>query len=888
MKILSVRHLDGPNIYIYKPILLARVDLEELAERESYEVTGFTDWLLQEFPGLREHHCAKGEPGGFVERLYGGTYFGHIVEHLTIEMSCMAGLDVHYGKTLFADYIGIYDIVMECKEYEAQKFLLEKAIQIVESFMSGKPVEIQRILDDAVRVIGRTALGPSTRSIVEAALKRDIPVRRLNRGSLIQLGYGCNRKLVQATMTENTSAVGVDIAGDKSLANQLLAQAGIPVPEGKLASSANEAVEEFHRLGGPVVIKPYNGNQGKGVSLNLQSEAEVRAAFAIAVEHAPTVLVERYISGKNIRLLVVNGKFVAASERLPAHVVGDGSHTIRELIDQENRNPLRGHGHEKPLTKIPIDAVVNQTLQRQNITFSHIPNLGEIVILRDSANLSTGGVAVDITHQLHPQYCLYAERAARVVGLDVCGIDMIVPDATQSCDPLQCAIIEINASPGIRMHHFPTSGQARGVGEAIVESLYPNGALSRIPVVTVTGTNGKTTTTRLIGHGVAKLGKTVGMTTTGGIFIGGQEVVSGDTTGPNSARIVLSDPDVEVAILETARGGIVRGGLAYDKASVAVLTNITLDHVGQDGADSIEDLIHIKSLVAECVHDDGVVVLNADDDHLVHLARRLSSKVVFFSKSHDNPALRRHLAVGGVGYYVSENCLMEARGNLSWEVVRVLDVPLTMGGQAKFHVENCLAATGALRALGLSRSQVAESLTSFKPDKHNPGRCMLYQMPGGGRVVLDYGHNPDGFSRIGEWLREVPHRRLIGVVGVPGDRADYVIQQSSSRLAAIFDAFIVKEDEDKRGRAPGEVADLIFHEIASASGSTPCKIVLSEPESLRTAISEMEPGDITVMFYEHLEPNLRVVEELGGKPLTTLEMDESESSPMQNRVLASL
>lgn len=874
MKILSVRHLDGPNVYIYKPILMARVNLEELTERESYEVPGFTDWLLETFPGLREHHCAKGEPGGFVERLYGGTYFGHIVEHLAIEMACMAGLDVHYGKTLYAGRPGLYDIVMECKEYAAQKYLLDEAVQIVQAFIAGRPVNPKESLHGASQILEETALGPSTRAIVDAARKRDIPVRRLNEGSLIQLGYGCNRRLVQATVTDRTSAVSVDLATDKSAANKVLWEAGIPVPEGRLASSVEEAIELFQELASPVVIKPYNGNQGKGVSLNLQSEEEVRRAFAIASAFAPSVLVERYVSGKNIRLLVVDGKLTAASERLSAHVIGDGIHTVRELIHSENRNPLRGRGHEKPLTQLTVDAVVEETLSRQKIGFDDIPDLGEMVVLRDSANLSTGGVAVDITDDLHPVYRMLAERAARVIGLDICGIDMIVPNVRTPYNDGECAVIEVNAAPGIRMHHYPASGRPRDVGDAIVESLYPNGSSARIPIVAVTGTNGKTTTTRLIGHGIAQTGKTVGMTTTGGVYIDGQKVLSGDTTGPASARIVLSDPFVEAAVLETARGGIVRGGLAYDKANVGVITNISLDHVGQDGTDSIEDLVHIKSLVAECVHEDGVVVLNADDEELVRLSRRLNAKIVFFSTHPDNPALCRHLALGGVGYYASDNWLMEARGNLSWEIARIADIPLTMGGHAQFHVENSLAAAAAMRSLGLTRPQVAESLLSFRPSKDNPGRCMLFQMPNGGKVVLDYGHNPGGFSKVGQWLKQLPHKRLLGVVGVPGDRANHVITQGAAQLADVFDVFVVKEDEDKRGRQVGEVAQLIANEIRSIRGSMDCTIVLSEPEALKTAIQKMEQGDVTVLFYEQLQPALRVIQDFGGEPVSALEASE--------------
>ena len=871
MKILSVRHLDGPNIFIYKPILMARIDLEGMAERESYQFPGFSDRLLRTFPGLREHHCAKGEPGGFVERLYGGTYFGHIIEHLAIELACISGIDVHYGKTLYAGGLGVYDVVMECKEFATQRYLLEQAILVVGQLLRTETADIPTVLGEATRILTRTVLGPSTQAIVRAALQRNIPVRRINEGSLIQLGYGINRKLAEATITERTSAVAVDLASDKSLTKRVLSDAGIPVPEGGLATTVEEAIRIFEQLDGPVVVKPFNGNQGKGVSLDLRTAEEVKRAYDIAAQYAAKVLVERHIAGKNLRLLVVDGHLVAASERLPAHVVGDGVRSIQELIEAENENPLRGRGHEKPLTRIAVDAVVEQTLSRQGTRFGDVPDLGVQVILRESANLSTGGVAVDATDVLHSSYRRLAERTARVIGLDVCGIDMIVPCIEEPCQPGECAVIEVNAAPGIRMHHFPTAGDPRDAGRAIVESLYPDGTSARIPVISVTGTNGKTTTTRLIGHGLSQAGKLVGMTTTGGVFVDGEKIQGGDTTGPDSARMVLADPAVEVAVLETARGGIVRGGLAYDKANVAVLTNLTLDHLGQDGVETMEDLLHIKSLVAECVQEDGVVVLNADDENLVQLSKRLKSRIIFFSQSDNNPVLRRHLAFGGVGYYIAKGWLVEGRGHLSWEIARIQDIPLTLGGHASFQVQNSLAAATALRALGLTRNQVAETLASFLPSRDNPGRCMIYRMQNGGHVVLDYGHNPDGFQKLGNWLKLTPHRRLIGVVGVPGDRSNHVVRESAQQLGRIFDYFFIKEDIDKRGRAEGEVAALLAEEIATRKSPQMYSIVLSETQALGHAVELMDPGDVVVLFYEQFQPAVSLIAQLGGELVSRIE-----------------
>lgn len=876
MKILWARHIDGPNVYIYKPVLVARVDLEWLTERESHEFPGFSDRLLRLLPGLCEHHCAKGAPGGFVERLYGGTYFGHIAEHIAIELACCLGLDVHYGKTLYAGGTGLYDVVMECKSFECQRMLLESAIDLLMNVLDGAACNVDDILLRARGIHATAELGPSTQSIVDAAHRRGIPVRRIGQGSLIQLGHGVARKLVEATITDQTSAVAVDVACDKDMTKRMLREAGIAVPDGGVAVHPDEALALFHAMGPPVVVKPYNGNQGHGVSLDLWTDEDVLEAFDIAAEYTNRVIVERHAEGRNIRVLAVGGQYVAASERIPARVLGDGVQSIRELIEEANRDPLRGDDHEKPLTKITVDSVVLHHLRRQGLDLANVPPAGEWICLRDSANLSTGGEAVDVTDDLHPTYRRLAERVARLIGLDVCGLDLVVRDPTAPYQPSTCFVIEVNASPGIRMHQHPSYGMARDAGEAIVGALYPTGS-GRIPIIAVTGTNGKTTTTRLIGHGIAQSGKQVGMTTTGGVFIGGEKVQSGDTTGPDSARVVLSDPAVEVAVLETARGGIVRGGLAYDKANVAVFTNIAIDHIGQDGVETIEDLMHIKSLVTECVYDEGTVVLNADDPHLVELSKRLRAHVVFFSMMDDHPALKRHLACGGVGYYVSRGWLVEARGHLTWEVAPIVEIPLTLGGTARFQVENALAAVAALRAYGLTRQQTAHALASFAPQQDNPGRCVLFQMPCGGHVVLDYGHNPAGFAQIGRWLAEVPHKRLVGVVGVPGDRADSVIRQSAVSASDIFDAFVVKEDEDKRGRREGEVATMLASQIAAKCPEKPCTVVLSETEALARAVESMERGDIVVVFYESLAGVERMVRDLGGRPVTDFSEAPSES-----------
>lgn len=865
MNIVSVRHIDGPNVYLYRPIMVARIHLESFTEQESTDYPGFTARMLTHLPGLAQHHCAKGEPGGFVERLDGGTYFGHIVEHVAIEFASLIGLDVHYGKTVYADGPGIYDIVMECKAFECQKSLLNSAARFVEQLTVSDEVEpsVDEILDAAKAVQRETGLGPSTQAIMDACHRRGIPVRRLGTGSLLELGYGIHRKRISATITDHTSCVAVDIACNKDETKMVLREGGVRVPDGGVANTLDDALEIWNSFSGPVVVKPKDGRQGQGVTLDITTEQQLKAAFDIAKTYTSDVLVEQHVYGQNIRLLVVAGNCVAVSRRQPAQVIGDGFRTIEALILSTNADVRRGVGHEKPLTQIHIDEVVKSTLAKRGESLQTIPAEGKCVVLRDSANLSTGGEAYDITDEVHPTYKQLAERAARIVGLDVCGIDMVVESPVEPATNQNCAIIEVNAAPGIRMHQHPSQGQARDVADHIVSSLYPNWRQGRIPIVSITGTNGKTTTTRLIAHGLELEGRTVGMTTTGGVYIGGKKVVDGDTTGPGSARMVLTDPAVETAVLETARGGIVRGGLAYDKADVAVLTNISLDHVGQDGIDSVEDLLHVKSLVAECVHKDGTVVLNADDASLVSLIPRLQSRIVLISSTPDNLVVKEHLRTGGTALFVEGTQMIEASGMSRRSLINVADIPLTARGTIGFHVENALLAAAAMRASGMTRQSVAVALKRFLPER-NEGRCMIYRLPEEKYVILDYAHNPAGFARIGEWLQKVPHRRLVGVVGVPGDRDNQVVIESANALASTFDMFIVKEDADKRGRKTGEIASLMLSALRQAAPKKSMKVVLDECDALSEAAHLLQRGDIACLFYEEKGRLIEWVQSHGG------------------------
>jgi cyanophycin synthetase len=853
-----------------------RLDLEDLAERESRELSGFNERVLELLPGLHEHTCGKGYRGGFVERLHEGTYFGHVVEHIAIELTTPAGVPVAHGKTRYAGTPGVYNVVVEYKAETATEYLLRVAVELVEALIRGESYPLEEKLREARSLVARHELGPSTRAIVDAASRRNIPAFRVGTDSLVQLGYGKHRRFIQAAMCDGTSAVAVEIVGDKELTKKLLQQVSIPIPRGALITTEEEALSALRSLGAPVVVKPLDGRQGLGVSLNLSTPEEVLLGFHIAREYSRHVLVEELFEGRNYRVLVVGGKMVAASERTPCAVTADGAHTVRELIDLANLDPLRGEGHEKPLTQIFIDEIMLAFLAKTGRGLDDVPEEGEVVYLRESINLSTGGTAKDVTDVVHPSVRDMCERASRVVGMDICGVDLVLRDISEPIGGGGGGVIELNAAPGLRMHLFPSEGRPRDVGAAIIEMLYPRGADGRVPVISITGTNGKTTVTRMIGHVLNESGLTVGLTTTDGIYIGGRRVAEGDTTGPQSARTVLSDPSVEVAVLETARGGITRRGLGYDWSDVAVLTNIRPDHIGQDGIETLDDLVYIKSLVAERVRDSGTLVLNTDDEEVSRLLEiprvcKGEKRAVYFSVHENHLAIRRHLDQGGRAYFVRDGWVVEADGQEVRRVLEVASVPATMAGTAKFQVSNVLAAVAACRSQGVAAEQIASALAEFRSAEHNPGRGNLFRVASGGYVMLDYRHNADAFAAVCQMAAQWEGRRVTGIIGVPGDRDDSIIEEAGRIAARGFHRLVIKEDADTRGREPGEVARLLCEAAASEAPERECRIVLDDTEALSQELRLLQGGDVVVMFYDKLEPLLRVLETFGARPVTTIE-----------------
>ncbi|NLP40911.1 MAG: cyanophycin synthetase [Veillonellaceae bacterium] len=847
MEILTTRILEGPNIYSYRSVIWIKLDLAQYEDIPSKNIAGFNERLLEMLPGLAQHHCSRGKPGGFVERLLDGTYLAHIFEHTLLELQTLAGFEVKFGKTRSTGLPGIYDVVVGSRDGEVSRLAAKTALELIQAGLTQQYFNVEEAVAKLIALGEQRRLGPSTQAILTAAQARDIPAVVYTEENLLMLGYGHQRQLVWATLTGRTSAAAVDLACDKQLTKRILDENGILVPNGIVVKSAVEAVKALDLIGPKVVVKPLTGNQGKGVTVNINSAAEVELAFQGASQYDEQVLIEEYIPGMQYRFCVVNGKTVAASERIPAYVIGDGQHTVAQLVDIVNTDPARGDGHSKPLSKIKLDAVAITVLAKQNLTPQSIPDKTAVVRIRDNANISTGGTAIDVTDIVHPANCRLAERVARLIGLDVAGVDIVAKDITMPIGPDNGAVIEVNAAPGIRMHHYPSAGKPRNVAAQIIDYLFPNGSTGRIPLVAVTGTNGKTTVTRMIGHIWRQAGFNVGMTTTDGIYINDECIMEGDTTGPDSARIILSDPRVDTAVLETARGGIVRGGLAFDKCDIGIVTNITEDHLGQDGIETLSDLAYIKSLVIETVRPGGFALLNADDPYVNEMAERVQAEIVYFSVEPSNVIVRRHLGCGGRAFFVKDGVIYAASGAFARAILPVENIPVTLGGIALHNLQNAIIAAAACYCAKVPINYIRQGLSSFA---QNPGRLNIMSV-GDFRVCIDYGHNPAGYQALINTVRRMGAKRLIGVIAAPGDRRDDVTVNVGRIAGQGFDCIYIKEDSDLRGRKAGETAALLQRGVFEAGfADDKVAIILNEAEAVKAALKCAEPEDLIVVFYE--------------------------------------
>jgi len=855
IRILETLVLKGPNYWSYRPSVWMRIDLGPFQDRPSNQIAGFAERLIELLPSLEEHHCSEGRPGGFLFRVREGTWLGHVAEHVAIEAQNLIGIPVSFGRTRETRTPGVYSLVYEMEEERVGIRAGKLALDVVE-WCAGLDfdLELPERLDDLKRLREKWALGPSTKSIVDAAAARGIPHLRLNQRSLVQLGTGVHQRRIQATIASTTAQLGVEIAGDKDLTKSLLAEHGVPVPKGYVVESEEEATSLAQRLGWPVVVKPLDASHGRGVLTNIGSEEELRLAYRDARKFRDGIIVERFLDGHDFRFLVIAGKFICAAQRVPGFVVGDGSHTIAELVAETNTDPRRGIGHEKVLTRIEIDDQTLALLARRQMTPRTVPPPGETVYLKSTANLSTGGIARDVTDLVHPSNVHLMERVARIVGLDIAGIDVISPTVEKPLAEVGGGILEVNAAPGFRMHVAPAEGTPRDVAGAVVDMLFPPGQASRVPIVSVTGTNGKTTTTRLIAHIARYAGHHVGLTTTEGVYIGSETVARGDCTGPASAQTVLRDPTVTFAALETARGGLLRAGLGYDWANVGVVTNIAADHLGMRDIDNVEDLARVKSLVTERVFPEGYAVFDAEDAMTPWLSARTNARLAYFTLDPTNEPFRKHVAAGGWGAVMDRHdtlCLY--RSTLRLPLVHARQIPITFDGKARFNIANSLAAALAAFCAGIELDDIRGGLTTFHSTPFQaPGRANVYEFREF-KVMLDYCHNTHAMQQLGPFVRALGRARVIGVVNTPGDRRDEDIRGFAAAAAPFFDVFLLRDDEDLRRRGPGEVVALLQSGL-QAAGVAPerIEIIKNEAEAVRRALALAQRDDLVVILAEKI------------------------------------
>lgn len=860
MEIRKTTVYRGPNVWARMPAIHYVLDIGELEDRPSNRIPGFYEHLTELIPSLYDHRCSVGRPGGFLQRMREGTWMGHVLEHVALEIQNLAGAEVGRGKTRSTNERGVYNVIFQYDQEDVGLAAGQMALRLLNNLIYGEPddFDFETELEQVIRLAERLAYGPSTGAIVNEAVRRGIPVLRLDpRRSLVQLGHGKYQKRIWATVTSRTANIAVDVASNKELTNRLLHEVGIPVPRSIVVSDVDSAVRAARQIGYPVVLKPLEGNHGRGVFVNLADEDEVREFYDGANRESRNglIVVESFIVGRDYRILVVDNEVVAVSERVPAHVIGDGKSTITELIERENSDPRRGVGHEKILTRIAVDSQTMEVLERDNRTLDDVPDEGEFVQLKLTGNMSTGGTAIDRTDEIHPDNIEIARQAAMVVGLDIAGIDFITTDIAESVRQTGGAICEVNAGPGFRMHTNPTEGHPRHVGRAVVDMLFERGRPSRVPIVAVTGTNGKTTTSRMISHIMKTAGHKVGLTSTDGIYIDGTQILSGDMSGPGSARMVLKNPAIDYAVLETARGGILRSGLGYDRCNIAVVTNIASDHLGLKGVDTLAELARVKAVVPQSVLRDGASVLNADNEWTVQMANTARGEIIFFSMDEENSVIQEHIREKGKAVVLRQSrygemiTVVENRRETS--LVLANQIPATFEGRARVNIANALAATAATVADDITLDHIRQALRTFSSSFfQTPGRFNLLDL-GGQRVIMDYCHNVAGLEGLGDFVSRMEAPRNVAVVSIPGDRSDEDMRLFGELAAKTFDRIIIREDDNRRGRDKGEIARRI-HDAALAGGmdDSRIQIVLDEMEAARYAVDTSDKDELVVLLVD--------------------------------------
>ncbi len=863
MKILSIQALRGPNIWSVnrKKLIQMRLDLEEMEQSPTNKIFGFKERLEKMFPTMIEHRCSEEVRGGFFQRIERGTWMGHVIEHIALETQSLAGMETGFGRTRETKTPGIYNVCFSYIEEKVGIFAAESAVNIAQALITGADYDLQADLKKMREIREDVRLGPSTGSIVDEAVSRDIPWIRLGTNSLVQLGYGVHQMRFQATITCKTSNIAVDLACNKEQTKKILSDASIPVAKGDICVDAEDLETTINRIGYPIVLKPLDGNHGKGASINVNTWEDAVAGLAFAQKYGRRVIVEKFITGHDFRILVIDNKMIAAAQRVPANVVGDAQHNIQELIDETNKDPRRGYGHENVLTEITVDRDTTDLLEKKGYNLNTIPKKDEIVYLKSTANLSTGGTSIDITDMIHPENIFLAERIARVIGLDVCGIDIMAKNLTQPLKETGGVVLEVNAAPGFRMHLAPSEGLARNVAAPVIDMLYPPGKPSRIPIIAITGTNGKTTTTRLIAHIVKNNGFKVGFTTSDGIYVQNHMLEKGDTTGPISAEFILKDPTVEFAVLETARGGILRSGLGFSRCDIGIITNIQEDHLGINDIHDLNDLARVKSTVVKSVKKDGWAVLNAEDKHCVDIAKELSCKIAYFSMNEHCDVIVNHCRKGGIAAIYENGFVTIKKGDWKMRVDKVTHVPLTMGGKAKFMIANVLAATLASYLWGFKTEDIKSSLETFIPSAaQTPGRMNIFSFKNF-KVMIDFAHNPSGYLGIEDFLQSVNSDHKVGIIAGVGDRRDEDIKECAAIAARMFNHIIIRQEKHLRGRTEEEIINLILEGIKSQNRNVTYEIVSKEKDAIKHAISIAKEGTFITALSDVITNAIEVVQE---------------------------
>ena len=853
IEIIELRALRGPNRYTRHPSIFMVLDIQEYEDRPSDKIEGFSDRLVKLIPSLQEHGCSIGKPGGFIQRLQAGTWAGHIIEHIAIELQCLAGMEVGFGKTRETSKEGVYTVVFRYLVESVGLKAAKDAVSIFEAVTEEKKVNVDQIILDLKILREDEMLGPTTWSIVKEAKSRGIPYIRLNQNSYIQLGYGAHQKRIQASITSQTSAIAVEAADEKTRVKAHLKKSGIPVPNGRMVTTEEDAIAVFEEIGAAVVVKPDVGNHGNGATINITDVNQLKDAFRVARDKYPDVIVEEYVHGDDFRFLVINGKLVAAAKRDPAHIIGDGKLSINNLIQKANRDPLRGFGHEKVLTQIEINGMTERLLSRNGFSLDSTPKKGEKVYLKTTANLSQGGTAADVTDEVHPEIRLMAERSARIIGLDCMGLDALAADISLPLAQSGISVVEVNAAPGFRMHLAPTYGQPRNVAKPLVDMLFPEG-YAQIPVLAVTGTNGKTTTCKLIAHTLKYSGKNVGLACTTGIEIDGNNIYAGDYSGPEGARIVVREPTVDHIVLEVARGGIVRRGLGVEEVDVGVILNIGSDHMGTDWVETQEDLSLVKSTVVEVVKKTGTSVLNADDSVTMNIMDRARGKIILFSLDPNNQKIKEYVEEGGTVITVDKRNVIIRKRGLDVIVCTLEEIPITFGGIVEFNTSNALAAVGALYGLNLPTEQIRNGIMTFYPSANqNPGRMNLFDFHKY-KVLVDYGHNPESARALAKLLPRLSQGRKVALCHGTGSRTNEQIIEFGKALASVYD-YIILADFDPRHRPKGETSELVHEGLINGGFQVENIEIVPEPDKAVDYIfSKAETGDLLVIQPDELEP----------------------------------